>query len=223
MSRLLALQELGIDTEELENLFDMPEDALEVVHQIEEDDLYQEEKAKLVVGPKKFQFLRSWPVAREAGELIYMLVRYLKPKTVLELGTSFGSSGIYIASAIAENGRGQLVTVEVSKLKHPIAEKNFRDAKVEEYFRQEKMAADQYLKKLSQPVDFVFLDCDRSRYCTYLDQLLPYLRRGSVIAADNAIDHSRDMKSYYEKVCSMQHIKSIVLEIGDGLLLSRIM
>src|SRR3989304_5971271 len=223
MSRLLALQELGIDTDELENLFDMPEDAVEVVHQIEEDDQEQASKAEQVVGKEKFKFLRSWPVASEAGELLYMLVRYLKPETILELGTSFGSSGIYMASAAAENSTGELITVEVSKLKHSQAKQNFRDAKVDEYFRQEIMAADQYLKKLSQPVDFVFLDCDRSRYAFYLDQLLPYLKRGALLVADNAIDRSDDMEAYHKKVLSMNNIRTVLLEIGDGLLISRML
>lgn len=223
MSRLLALQELGIDIEELEALFDMQEDALEVVHQIEEDDQEKEAKAREVEGLEKYKFLRSWPVARESGELLYKLVRYLRPETILELGTSFGSSGIYLASAAAENGSGELITVEVSKLKHDQAEKNFRDARVDEYFRQEKMAADQYLKKLSQPVDFVFLDCDRSRYSFYLDQLLPYLKRGSILVADNAIDRSEDIKAYREKISTMPQLKTVLLEIGDGLLISRLL
>ncbi len=222
MSDLLGLGALGIDVVELNKLLDMPQEALEVVHHIEEDDREQEIRARQVEGEERFQFLRSWPVARQAGEFLYMIVRYLKPDTILELGTSFGSSGIYMASAIAQNGTGELVTVEVSKLKHAKAKQNFRDAKVEQYVRQEKMAADQYLKKLSQPVDFVFLDCDRSRYSFYLEQLLPHLSREAFLVADNAIDRSADIRAYHEKVKTIGNMRTVLLEIGDGLLISRL-
>jgi predicted O-methyltransferase YrrM len=56
----------------------------------------------------------SFPVSAEAGKLLYALVRASRPGTVVEFGTSFGVSTIYLAAAVADNGSGHVVTTELS-------------------------------------------------------------------------------------------------------------
>ena len=170
---------------------------------------------------EKFNYLRAWPVEEAAGTILYALTRYLKPNLILECGTSFGVSAIFFASALKENNKGKVITVEVSKLKHQAAQKNFQNAEVEDWVQQEKVAFDQYLKKLETPIDIVFLDCDRSRYAFYFKALLPYLQVGSLIIADNALDRAKDLAHYKELVEKDTRFITALITVGDGLLISK--
>src|SRR5215470_4131031 len=57
------------------------------------------------------------PISAEAGRLLYTLVRAIRPETVVEFGTSFGISTIYLAAAVTDNGVGHVVTTELSSRK----------------------------------------------------------------------------------------------------------
>ncbi|MBP6085208.1 class I SAM-dependent methyltransferase [Candidatus Gracilibacteria bacterium] len=169
----------------------------------------------------KFDYLRAWPIEAVSGELLFQIVRQLKPAKILELGTSFGASTIYMAAALQANQAGSIVTVEVSTLKHPLAAKNFQMAGVAELITTEHQAVDQYLKSCQDQFDLVLLDCDRSRYVVYLDQLRPHLRPGALLIADNAIDRGNDMKQYREKIMKSEEFTTVLLSVGDGLLVSK--
>jgi predicted O-methyltransferase YrrM len=91
----------------------------------------------------KFDYLRAWPIEAVSGELLFQIVRQLKPAKILELGTSFGASTIYMAAALQANQEGSIVTVEVSTLKHPLAARNFQMAGVAELITPEHSAVDQ--------------------------------------------------------------------------------
>ena len=53
------------------------------------------------------------PISPEAGQLLYALVRSGRPDTVVEFGTSFGISTIYLAAAVTDNGTGHVITTEI--------------------------------------------------------------------------------------------------------------
>jgi predicted O-methyltransferase YrrM len=61
----------------------------------------------------------SFPVSAEVGNLLYALVRASRPQTVVEFGTSFGVSTIYLAAAVADNGAGHVVTEPGNKQRRP--------------------------------------------------------------------------------------------------------
>src|ERR1700739_4272921 len=61
------------------------------------------------------------PISADAGRLLYALVRAIRPQTVVEFGTSFGISTIYLAAAVADNGTGRVLTTELSGKKVPAA------------------------------------------------------------------------------------------------------
>ncbi len=170
----------------------------------------------------KFDYLRAWPIEVASGELLFQIVRQLKPAKILELGTSFGASTIYMAAALQANQSGSIVTVEVSTLKHPLAARNFQTAGVTELITTEHQAVDQYLKSCQDQFDLVLLDCDRSRYHVYLDQLRTHLLPGALLVADNAIDRGNDMKQYREKIMKSEEFTTVLLSVGDGLLVSRL-
>jgi len=57
------------------------------------------------------------PISAQAGRLLYALVRAIRPETVVEFGTSFGISTIYLAAAVTDNGAGHIYTTELSSKK----------------------------------------------------------------------------------------------------------
>ena len=191
------------------------------------DSVYVYEKAQQLgqeqakTKEAKFSYLRAWPIENESGYLLYHLAKIIKPQLILEGGTSFGVSTLFLAQALQENGIGKVVTVEVSKLKHVQAEENFKRAKLAGYIQQEKLALDQYLKSTDMIYDMIFLDCDRSRYPFYLTQLLPHLRNEALIIVDNALDRAQDIYQYQELIEKDRRFRSALVAIGDGLLLSR--
>ena len=70
------------------------------------------------------------PISPEAGRLLYTLVRASRPDTVVEFGTSFGISTIYLAAAVADNGSGGVVTTELAAAKIAAARANLEEAGV---------------------------------------------------------------------------------------------
>ncbi len=215
------LNQFKLDTAQLDQLWDMPESVMKIIDRIYAYEEQQAQGQKQAQSPaEKFQFIRAWPLEKPSGILLYLLVRYLKPHFILECGTSFGISGLFLASALQQNNSGQLITVEVSKLKHAAAWTNFQAAAVHNYVKQEKVALDQYLKHNQQKFDLVFLDCDRSRYPVYFEALQPYFTPNTLLLVDNAIDKADDIVSLQLKL-DEYHWQHTVLPIGDGLLLAK--
>ncbi|MEV6712443.1 class I SAM-dependent methyltransferase [Lentzea sp. NPDC051208] len=68
------------------------------------------------------------PISARGGELLYGLVRSGRPETVVEFGTSFGISTLYLAAAVADNGRGHVYGTEMSAVKVAAARKNLDEA-----------------------------------------------------------------------------------------------
>lgn len=215
------LTQFQLDINQLESLWNMPQEVMEVIDRVynyEDKQALGQEQAQSPT--EKFKFLRAWPLEKDTGIFLYLLVRYLKPKLILECGTSFGASGLFFASALKQNQYGRLVTVEVSKLKHRTAWENFEAAKVDQYITQEKVAFDQYLKHCNQTFDLIFLDCDRSRYPVYFEILQSHLQPHTIILADNAIDRADDIELLQLKL-TQQNWHHTILPIGDGLLLAK--
>jgi len=148
------------------------------------------------------------PVTREAGRLLYSLVRATRPQTIVEFGMSLGLSGIHLASAVKDNGSGRVVTTELSAAKIATAKKNFADAGLADLVTVLEGDALQTLKTLDGPVDFVLLDGWKEFYQPVIELLEPRLSPGTLIVADNTnmaetqpyLDYVRDPGNGYVSV-----------------------
>jgi predicted O-methyltransferase YrrM len=98
------------------------------------------------------------PISADAGRLLYALVRASRPDTVVEFGTSFGISTIYLAAAVADNGRGRVITTELSSTKAEAARSNLRQAGVDGPVTVLVGDARQTLADLGGPIGLVLLD-----------------------------------------------------------------
>lgn len=129
------------------------------------------------------------PIDRTFGTLMYSLIRASRPQTIVEFGTSFGISTIFLAAAACDNGVGKVITTEFIAEKAEKATDNLTEAGLVDWVEFRVGDAIQTLKApLPGPVDFLFLDGEKSMYLDVVRLLEPYMRPGCLIASDNT-DH----------------------------------
>jgi predicted O-methyltransferase YrrM len=128
------------------------------------------------------------PISAEAGTLLYALARAIRPETVIEFGTSFGISTIYLAAAVADNGTGRVVTTELNDKKAKAAQANLQ-AGVDAAVTILAGDARQTLADLPGPVGLVLLDGWKDLCLPVLRLLEPKLAPGALVAADDT-DHA---------------------------------
>jgi predicted O-methyltransferase YrrM len=128
---------------------------------------------------------RGMAVSRSEGELLNSLVKEIDAKSVVEIGTFRGYSGTWIALALRETG-GHLVTYEIDPAIAAVARENFRRAGVADLVTVVLGDAHVELPKATGSVDLAFIDADKEGYIDYLEELLPRVRVGGLIVADNA-------------------------------------
>ncbi len=125
------------------------------------------------------------PVTPQAGRLLYSLVRATRPATIVEFGMSFGISAIHLASAVRDNGTGQVVTTELSADKIAAAKKTFAETGLDDLITIREGDALSTLADLDGPVDFVLLDGWKELYLPVIELLEPRLSPGTLVVADN--------------------------------------
>jgi predicted O-methyltransferase YrrM len=108
------------------------------------------------------------------AQLLYDLVIKGKYTSALEIGTSTGLSGIYIAWALSKTG-GKLITIDIDEGRHKIALENFKKAGLSEYIDARLADAHSLVKELKGPFDFVFSDADKNWYKNYFIDVDPKL------------------------------------------------
>lgn len=157
------------------------------------------------------------PVSREQGELLYLTARTLNAKNIVEFGTSFGISTIYLAAGVRDNGGGIVIGSEIEPSKHTRAERNLHRAGLAEYADIRLGDALETLKNLPQPIDLVLLDGWKDLYMPVIELLKPNLRKGSVVFADNIFTFRKSLRPYVDYVQSGQNgFVSTTLHVADG-------
>ncbi len=127
-------------------------------------------------------------VKPEFGQMLYMLALSRRAKTIVEFGTSFGVSTIYLAAALRDNGGGKLITTEFEANKVAVAKKNLEEAGLVDLveFREGDALDSLQSHLLPEEIDLVLLDGAKHLYLDLLKRLEPHLKNGAIVAADNA-------------------------------------
>jgi predicted O-methyltransferase YrrM len=125
------------------------------------------------------------PISAEAGKLLYALTRAIKPETVVEFGTSYGISTLYLAAAVADNGVGHVYTTELSAKKAAAARANLDQAGVGDAVTILAGDAMETLAGLDGPIGLVLLDGWKDLCLPVLRLLEPRLAPGALVAADD--------------------------------------
>jgi caffeoyl-CoA O-methyltransferase len=123
------------------------------------------------------------------GQLLYDLIVKGNYKSALEIGTSTGHSGIWIAWALSKTG-GKLITLEYDESRHKTALQNFKEAGLSEYIDARLGNAHTLVKELKGPFDFVFSDADKDWYKNYFIDVDPKLKIGGCYTTHNISDGS---------------------------------
>jgi predicted O-methyltransferase YrrM len=152
-----------------------------------------EDKARLVRSradyAEFYSRLKDVPLAvsRETGNLLYMLARSTRARSIVEFGTSFGLSTICLAAALRDNGGGRLITSEFEPSKVARAKANLADAGLADLVEfREGDALETLARDLPDSVDLLLLDGAKALYPEILALVAPRLRPGAQVVADNA-------------------------------------
>ena len=162
-------------------------------------------------------------VGPATGQLLNILAKSIKAKTILELGTSYGYSTVWLAEA-ARATRGRLITVDKVANKHNYARAMLARAGLDSYVEFRLGDALDTIDALKGPFDFVLVDLWKELYTDCFDLFYPKLSPGALIAADNMIlpeNYRADALRYRKHVRSQPKIDSVLIPVGSGVELSR--
>ena len=158
---------------------------------------------------------RMLNITRDTGRLLWVLVRATSAKRIVEVGTSNAFSTIWLADA-AESTGGRVTTLELDPDKIAMARTNLAVARLEGVVEIIEGRAAETLPALPGPFDLVFLDADRPSYPTYLELVVPKLRRGGLLIADNVTSHAKELEAYLQRVNAHPLLFSVSVPIGNG-------
>jgi predicted O-methyltransferase YrrM len=138
-------------------------------------------------------------VPYEDGKVLHDLIVSKGLKQGLEIGTSTGHSGIWIAWAFSKTG-GRLVTIEIDARRHAEALRNFAAAGVASFVDARLADAHQLVKQLPGPFDFVFSDADKDWYPQYFEDVETKLVPGGCFTAHNVSNPFGGIREFLERV-----------------------
>ena len=158
----------------------------------------------------------TWQIPRIEGDLLYQLALSTRAKLIVEVGTSYGFSGLFWSAALQQTG-GVLHTIDISQKKFDASRKHFELAGVAERVVNHLGDAAEELPKIDGPIDIVFLDgSDKISSRKYFEIIWPKLRQGGSVLTDNTKTHPEELADYVAYVRSRTDAASIDVPIGNG-------
>ena len=133
---------------------------------------------------------RDMNVPESDGRVLHDLIVEKGYTRALEIGTSTGHSGIWIAWALSKTG-GKLITVDIDEGRYREAVANFREAGLDGFIDARLADAHELVPALPGPFDFVFCDADKDWYKNYFTAVLPKLTVGGLFTAHNVSQRQR--------------------------------
>ena len=162
------------------------------------------------------------------GRTLSMISHMIKPKTALEIGTFTGYSAICLAEGLAENGK--IITIDINEELEAFAKKYFVKAGIETKIEQRIGDAMELVPSITEELDLVFIDADKTNYANYYDLVLPKLRTGGYTIADNVLwsgkileeanKYDIDTKAlidFNKKVQADDRVQNVLFPIRDGI------
>jgi predicted O-methyltransferase YrrM len=153
------------------------------------------------------------------GQLLHDLVLRGHYTRAIEIGTSTGHSGVWIAWALAKTG-GRLVTLEIDPGRHAEAVRHFEEAGLSAFVDARLGDAHELVKALPGPFDFVFSDADKDWYTQYFKDLEPKLSPGACFTAHNVSHPGGGAAAFLEYVKVLPAYDTTVEGSSEGVSIS---
>jgi len=158
------------------------------------------------------------PLKPEQGGLLYVTARAIGARRVVEYGTSFGVSTLFLAAAVRANGGGTVIGTEIVPEKADVARANFAEAGVADLVDLRVGDARETLADCGGTVDLVLLDGFKDIELEVLQLLQPQLRRGSLVFTDNIFTFKADNADRRRYVADPRNgFRAVVLPLKDGM------
>ncbi|MCS5622031.1 MAG: class I SAM-dependent methyltransferase [Nitrospinaceae bacterium] len=162
---------------------------------------------------------------RVEARFLKLLARLVGARRILEIGTFGGYSALSMAEALPEEGT--LVTCELDPVAIAFARKYFSESSHGKKITLLEGPALGSIKTLTGPFDMAFIDADKENYSNYYEAILPLIRQGGLIAADNVLwsgrvldpkeDSDKAIHQFNERVMKDHRVESVLLTVRDGL------
>jgi predicted O-methyltransferase YrrM len=163
---------------------------------------------------------------RDKAEFCYQLCRATKARRVVEIGTSYGVSTLYLAAAVRDNvkgtaDRGVVIGTEYEAAKATAAKAHFAQAGLRDYIDLREGDLRETLRDIPDPVDFVLMDVWVRMARPALELIFPHLRPGAVVVCDNTQARRADYADYFAFLSDPSNgFKTMTLPFSGGLELS---
>ena len=163
-------------------------------------------------------------VGEVEGRFLEFLVRLMRARRVLELGTFTGYSSLSMARGLPEGGR--VISCDVDEETTAIARRYAEEAGLADRIEYRTGPALETIAQLDGTFDLVFIDADKPNYRNYYEAVLPKLSDNGLIVADNALrdgrvleDGDEPMKEFNDHVRNDPRVECVLLTVRDGMLL----
>ncbi|MEO5997218.1 MAG: O-methyltransferase [Chitinophagaceae bacterium] len=168
-------------------------------------------------------------VGHVQGKFLQFISEIMQPRRILEIGTFTGYSAICLSKGLQPGGK--VHTIEIREEDAKLSQHNFNEANVQDKIILHTGNALSILPALDEEWDLVFIDADKPGYIKYYELVIPRLRKGGVILADNVLFHGQVLgieiqgksaiaiQAFNEHVFQDNSVEKVLLTIRDGLLM----
>lgn len=163
------------------------------------------------------------------GKLLEMLSKIVKPQRILEVGTFMGYSALCLVKGLQPGGK--LHTLELRNEDAEIAQNYFTKSSHNDQIILHRGNALEIIPALDENWDLVFIDADKTNYTNYYELVLPRLKKGGVILADNVLFHGEVLNekisgknaiainAFNEHVAKDERVQQVIITLRDGLMM----
>ncbi len=166
------------------------------------------------------------------GQVLTMISKMIRPKTILEIGTYTGYSAICLSKGLEKGGK--LITIEIDDELESMASKYFKKAEIQNNVIQKIGSAIEIIPKLNEQFDLVFIDADKQQYLSYYNLVFDKLKKGGYILADNTLwsgkvlnepmpddEQTKGILDFNQTIADDKRIEKVILPLRDGITIIR--
>ena len=195
-------------------------------HYVERDRSVGRSPEDQAARTKTFLSNKLYALDRDKAEFCYQLCRAIDARRIVEIGTSYGVSTIYLAAALRDNlgaagGEGVVIGTEHEPEKARAARAHFQEAGLTRFIDLREGDLRETLRRIDGPVDFALVDIWIPMARPALELIAPHLRRGAIVVCDNTEQHRVAYADYFAFINDpAQQFRTMTLPFAGGLEMS---